>query len=125
MAVGTLEHWKKRFQKKVRFSLMSRPFTTPPLLMAQPLREELSFAASLTEGKFWGIIYRAPPYWMISIFKFSAFMFFFTAFLWKFSVRIILLTLVAIFLVFTKIDNKMYNIFRPIMKFYCKNNDLK
>ena len=38
--VGTLE---KKGLKKVLFSLMSRPFTPPPLLMAMPLREELFF----------------------------------------------------------------------------------
>ena len=43
MAVG-----KKGF-KKIIFSLMAWPFTSPtPLLMAQPLREELFFAASLS-----------------------------------------------------------------------------
>ena len=37
---GTLE--KK--DKKSNFSLMARPFTLPPLLIARPLREELFFS---------------------------------------------------------------------------------
>ena len=42
MAVEILERWKKRFEKKVTFSLMARP-----------LREDLFFAASLREAKFY------------------------------------------------------------------------
>ena len=41
LAVGKLEHWKKKVPKKVIFVLMVRPFTPPPLLMARTLREEL------------------------------------------------------------------------------------
>ena len=40
MAVEILERWKKRL-KKVIFFLMARPITSPPFLMARPLREEL------------------------------------------------------------------------------------
>ena len=43
MAVGTLERQKKRFKKKVIFSLVALHVTPPPLLMARPLREELVF----------------------------------------------------------------------------------
>ena len=35
-----LERWKKKVPIKVIFSLIALPFTPPPLLMAQPLREE-------------------------------------------------------------------------------------
>ena len=53
MAVEILESWKKKVPKKVLFSLMARPFTPPPpLLMARPLREELFFAASLSNTYF-------------------------------------------------------------------------
>ena len=38
--VGTQE---KKVPKKVIFSLLARPFTPPPSLMARPLREELFF----------------------------------------------------------------------------------
>ena len=39
--------FKKKFQKSY-FFLNGRSFTPPPLLMGRPLREELFFAASLT-----------------------------------------------------------------------------
>ena len=53
MAVGKMERWKKRLQKKF-FSLMARPFAPPPPpLMAWPLREELT--ASLIMRKKTGI----------------------------------------------------------------------
>ena len=51
---------EKKVPKKVICTLMARPFTPPPLLMARPLRVELFFAASLSKGdicKYKGCIY--------------------------------------------------------------------
>ena len=48
--VGTLG---KKGSKKVIFSLMARPYTPSPLLMAPLLREELFFAASLTNFSYY------------------------------------------------------------------------
>ena len=41
--------WNGTLEKSVLFSLMARPFTPPPLLMARPLR--MFFAAFLCKSK--------------------------------------------------------------------------
>ena len=48
MGVEILEGWKKG-SKKSFFSIMARPFTPSPLLMALPLREELFLRLPLGE----------------------------------------------------------------------------
>ena len=48
LCVSSLREAAKKVLLKVIFSVMARPFTPPPtLIMAQSLREELFFAASL------------------------------------------------------------------------------